>query len=405
MDSDLLTTAMNPHRKTVEKLIEQHNGILPLNPAWVARDFLPSGRRLGCPPDQYDLGERGGISERWLASTTEADNRIKVPNEGLSTVAVEGVDLTLRAAVQAAPDLVLGSEYARSHPEGFGRLAKIFDYQYRIPYHLHPMKRHAALVGRNPKEEAYYFPEGVPMGAEPETYLGLHPSIVQKKHYDLLLPYLERWDSDLILSLSKAYKLVAGDGWHIPAGVLHAPGTALTIELQEDSDVFAMLQAVSGGRRLSKELLFKDVRPEDRKRYGEKFILEMIDWEANGDPYFYENHHTPPITIRETADGREEWVFYNTMKFSGKRIDLRPGKAMKSREPGAYSVFVWKGRGRVDGRDIRAGESGLDELVVCHDKAISETTIENKGNEPLVLFTFFGPDVQKDVPMLKHYKG
>ncbi len=63
----------------------------------------------------------------------------------------------------------------------------------------------------------------------------------------MLLPFLEDWDSDLILQHSVGYTQVADEGFHIPSGVLHAPGSALTIELQEDSDVFAMLQALNGG--------------------------------------------------------------------------------------------------------------------------------------------------------------
>jgi hypothetical protein len=69
-------------RSTVEKALAAGNGILRLEPAWVARDFLPPGRRLGLTEAQYDVGERGWICERWLASTTKADNRISPPDEG-----------------------------------------------------------------------------------------------------------------------------------------------------------------------------------------------------------------------------------------------------------------------------------------------------------------------------------
>lgn len=388
-------------RPIVEKAIEQFNGILPLEPAWVARDFLPAGRRFGLPDNEYALGPRGGISERWLASTTEADNRVKVPDEGLSVLALEGKDrITLRDAVKALPKEIMGSSYAKTHPRGLDRLAKIFDYQYRIPYHLHQRKQHAALVGRNPKEEAYYFPEGVPMGGEPETYLGVHPSIVEEKQFDILLPYLQDWNSDLILRHSRAYKLVPNDGWHIPAGILHAPGSALTIELQEDSDVFAMLQAVAGGKIIPKELLHKDVPPEEWKRRGERSILDLIDWQANGDHYFYENHHTPPIPISSGPEGSEEWVFYNTTKFSGKKMTVRTGKKMKSRDAGVYSFFVWRGEGLVDGHPVAAGTPARDEGLVCSSKAVDGMIIENTGAEDLVLFKFFGPDVNSDVPML-----
>ncbi len=37
---------------------------------------------------------------------------------------------------------------------------------------------------------------------------------------------------------------------------------------------------------------------------GERFILELIDWEENGDPYFYENHHLSPRLDRGVANRR-----------------------------------------------------------------------------------------------------
>ena len=40
------------------------------------------------------------------------------------------------------------AKYAASHPGGLSRLAKIFDYGARLPYHIHPTQQHASLVGR-----------------------------------------------------------------------------------------------------------------------------------------------------------------------------------------------------------------------------------------------------------------
>ena len=162
--------------------------------------------------------------------------------------------ITLKDAVDFAPEGIMGSDYAATH-SGLGRLAKIFDYRGRLPYHLHQRQEHAALVGGRSKDEAYYFPPGQEMGAHPETYLGVHPSIVENEEHDVLLPYLVDWDSDLILRHSVAYLQVIDEGFHVPSGVLHAPGSALTIELQEDSDVLAMLQAVVGGRRYQRAVV------------------------------------------------------------------------------------------------------------------------------------------------------
>jgi len=388
------------NRAIVEKALEMGNGILNLKPAFVARDFLPPGRRLGLKEEEYDAGERGWISERWLASTTKADNAIGPQDEGLSYINIEGSEkVTLKEAVEVAGDLIMGGEYAKTH-KGLGRLAKIYDFDARLPYHIHQMKKDAALVGKNPKDEAYYFPENVDAGPHPETFFGVHPYIADQKKYEILLPYLEDWDSDLILKHSRAYLNVAGEGFHLPAGVLHAPGTAVTIELQEDSDVFAMLQALVAGKIISKDLLFKDVRKEDREKYGEKIILNQINWEISGDPFFYENHHLKPELIEENKQksGQEYWIYYNTTKFSGKKLIVKPGEKFIGKEDGVYSLLVWSGRGRYDGHKVEAGNFECDELLISYEKATKPLTVENTGTEELQIIKFFGPDCNPDVP-------
>ena len=397
---------MTGMRSIVEKTLEGNNGILKLKPAWVARDFLPPGKRLGLPEKEYNVGERGFICERWLASVTKADNRISPENEGLSYLNLDsGENILLKDAVEAAPELVMGKEYSKTH-KNLGRLCKIYDFGARIPYHIHQMEKDARLVGRNSKDEAYYFPEDVDTGPHPETFFGVHPYIVDEKKFDILLPYLVDWKDDLILRHSRAYLNVPGEGFFLPSGILHAPGTALTIELQEDSDVFAMLQALNAGKIISKDLLFKDVRKEDRESKGERIILEQLDWEANGDPYFYENHHLPNVSVEESKQpgGEEHWIYYNTHKFSGKRLVIKPGQSFISQEKGVYSVLVWRGRGTYDGHKIEAGNFECDELLVTHDRAVKPLTVKNDGKEDLLIIKFFGPDINTDIPMIKSYK-
>jgi len=394
-------------KEIVEKALEKGNGILNLKPAWVARDFLPPGRRLGLPEKDYDVGERGFICERWLASVTKADNTISPEDEGLSYLA--NIDskqkITLKSAVDIAGDLIMGKEYSKTH-KGLGRLAKIYDFGARIPYHIHQMEKDAKLVGRNSKDEAYYFPEDVDTGPHPETFFGVHPYIAEQKKYDILLSYLVEWKDDMILQHSRAYLNVPGEGFFLPSGVLHAPGTALTIELQEDSDVFAMLQALNAGKIISKELLFKDVRKEDREKLGERVILNQLDWPANGDPFFYENHHLPNIFIEETRQdgGVEHWIYYNTTKFSGKRLVVKPGQSFTSSENGVYNILVWRGKGTYDGHKIEAGNFECDELLISHERAIKPLTVKNEGKTDLLIIKFFGPDVNKDIPKIKPYK-
>src|SRR5437868_12956325 len=71
------------------RAMEEGAGILRLAPTWVPRAFCRPGRRLKLHPDDYyALGaERGGIDERWLASTVRADNGpLTMENEGMSEV-------------------------------------------------------------------------------------------------------------------------------------------------------------------------------------------------------------------------------------------------------------------------------------------------------------------------------
>src|SRR5499427_9642056 len=72
----------------VRQTLESGGGIVRLAPTWVPRSFLMPGRRIKlAPQDIYAYGaHRGGIDERWFASTTPAANENREPDEGLSYI-------------------------------------------------------------------------------------------------------------------------------------------------------------------------------------------------------------------------------------------------------------------------------------------------------------------------------
>lgn len=415
----------------LERIIGTYNGIIPLEPAWVCRDFLPAGHRLGLQNYTLEDTRRGEISERWLASTTKADNAIGPDDEGLSYVrtdAVGGEKLLLKDAVIAAPELIVGEEYAASHKEmlqkgSLGRLAKIYDFKVRLPYHLHQMQRDAAKVGRNSKEEAYYFPPGVPMLDDDSTFFGIRPELVRAGVYkQLLAQYLNEWQEgkiqtyaqDWILHYSVEQKLEHEVGYLLPAGGLHAPGSAVTIELQEDSDVFAMLQAVlSDGTQIPHAALWKDVHPDDKAAHGVKAVVEQVDSELAADANFAENHRIVPVIRHEQGPGaKEEWIYYGSdnPKFTGTKVTVEPGKTFTSRDNGAYSVLVWDGEGTFGGLPIkgtagRIGDHKQNELFVTYERATKPLEIKSTGTEPILLIKFFGPDINKEgLPLVKAYR-
>src|ERR687892_1414811 len=96
-----LRTIKTNVRNMVDGAIEESGGLLRLAPCWVPRSFLQPGKRLKLDPkDLYAFGlNRGGIDERWFASTTPAANEGRVPDEGLSYCVVGNRRFTLANAV------------------------------------------------------------------------------------------------------------------------------------------------------------------------------------------------------------------------------------------------------------------------------------------------------------------
>jgi hypothetical protein len=390
----------------VAKAFEDCNGIVRLAPTWVPRDFLTPGRRLKlAPEDLYALGvQRGGIDERWLASTVNAANVGAPEDEGLSYIVLkEGVEtekILLKEAIGELGEVMLGKSVMRKYG-GWTVLTKFFDNDGPIHFHLHQMEEHARRVGQAPKPEAYYFPAQLNTveGKFPYTFLGLNPGT--KK--DDIKKCIEKWDKgdNGILSFSQAYKLMPGTGWLIQAGILHAPGTLVTYEVQKASDVFSMFQSVLEGKPVSKDLLLKNVPPECRDDLD--YIVSMIDWEMNVDPLFKEHHYTEPKFAENPEETRKEgyihkWIAYGTEEFSAKELMVFPKLKVKIRDEAAYGLIVIQGHGAIGKFDvesptmIRFSQLTHDELFVSVEAAQEGVEVVNESNsENLVILKHFGP--------------
>ena len=80
-----LKTIKNKTASKVGAELSRTGGLLRLAPAWVPRSFLQPGLRIKLHPDDtYAYGlNRGGIDERWFASTTPTANIGRAWDEGL----------------------------------------------------------------------------------------------------------------------------------------------------------------------------------------------------------------------------------------------------------------------------------------------------------------------------------
>jgi hypothetical protein len=242
------------------------------------------------------------------------------------------------------------------------------------------------------------------MGIFPYSFLGVHPSIARPENRKKLVPYLERWQDDEMLKFSKAYKLVPGEGFLVPAGTLHAPGTALTLEIQETSDVANMFTPPAGENK-SLNLLWKDIDPNTRSKSDFAALLDLVNWDVSGDPYFYEHYHLTPLSVKaQAADGvNEYWIFYGTRKFSGKKTIIQPNSRFEFKEHGGYTLFVWRGTGELNDIAIAGGDHSKDEFFLVHDAARRRTIVENTGKENLIMFKLFGEEINLDAPSLPMY--
>jgi len=402
--------------KAARQALEAGAGILRLAPNWVPRSFLQPGKRIKLHPDDYyALGtHRGGIDERWFGSTTHADNEGAPEDEGLSYVVNEGQRFTLRDAVEALGADIIGPEIWNKYKR-WPVYSKFFDNMGPIPHHLHQNFEQAALVGREGKPEAYYFPPQLNAIGDnfPYTFFGLEPGTRRED----VCACIEHWnDGDNgILDLSKAYRLKPGTGWLVGPCVLHAPGSLVTYEPQWGSDVFGMYQSIVEGRPVPRELLVKDMPPD--KHQDIDFIVGQIDWEANVDPHFKDHHYLEPIPDPgASGDGyTDRWVCYGTVKgeqrFSAKELTIQPGVKMTLKDNGASGVIVTQGRGRIGKLPlecpsmIRFGEMSEDEVFISANAAKEGVEIENLAKAcPLVLLRYFGPNVNPKAPEVGDYR-
>ena len=161
------------------KAIEEGEGVLRLAPCWVPRSFLMPGRRLKLHPDDlYALGaHRGGIDERWFASTTPAANENRAPDEGLSYVVHDGGRVHARATPSAGR--ASGSSARRSgRSTSAGRSTASSSTTWarsRTTCTRTTSRRRAS--GQQGKPESYYFPPQLNATGNnfPYTFFGLEP--------------------------------------------------------------------------------------------------------------------------------------------------------------------------------------------------------------------------------------
>jgi len=390
-----------------QKAFEQGRGILRLAPNWVPRSFCVPGRRIKLHPDDYYAlgGIRGGIDERWLSSTTPADNgSLTGENEGLSEVVLEESETVarflLRDAVAALQEALVGQRIWDEHG-CWPMYSKFFDNKSALPHHVHHREEHAKLTGQEGKPEAYYFPPQLNNhgGDFPYTFFGFNPGTTREEALECLINFSK--GDNKITNISHAHRLEPGTGWDVPPGVLHAPGSLCTYEPQKASDVYAMYQSLVGDVIVPEELLWKDTPKDKIGDFG--YLLEVLNWDMNVDPDFVKNRFMKPIAVRPLGEMKQEgyienWVCYKSDAFSAKELTIFPGTTVTIKDAGAYGMIMMQGQGKMGVWEIetpaliRLGQLTHDEYFVSEQAALDGVRIVNLSKtDPIVMLKHFGP--------------
>jgi hypothetical protein len=393
--------------KLLQDEIEKNDGILRMKPTWICRSFLPPGRRLKLHPDDlYPKGvDKGAICERWFVSTGAPviGNR-DASDETLTFISIDKGDslISFKDAIDELGALLLGKE-TMDTLGGFKMFAKYFDHSACLPLHLHPMEKHAKAIGMNQKPESYYFSAELNNVTYDNdyTFFGLVPGTTKDDIRRCLRNY--NICDNQILSFSQAYKIKMGTGWDLPAGMLHAPASLITYEPQYMSDAAVFYQNIVEEKyRIDWEMNLINI-PDDYNGDAVEYFIDMINWEANLDPDFRDNHYHEPILVTDEEEMMEQgyyekWISYGSEFFAAKELTVFPGETVTIVDDAAYGFVLTQGFGTINNMEISApsviryGEMTADEAFVIKEAAVKGVTITNMSN-------------YSNLVMLKHFNG
>jgi mannose-6-phosphate isomerase len=296
----------------------------------------------------------GHFPEDWIASLTAASNPVpSAPDEGLSSVVLNGEKHLLRDLVAADPIWFLG----RAHFEKYGAnpqiLVKYLDSAIRLHFQVHPAREFArAFLGApSGKTEAYHV-LGVRPGHEGVLWLGFQ----RPPSRDELRWIIQTQD---IAALKKCFgpvRVCPGDTFIVPGGTPHALGSGLfVVEMQEPSDLVVRFEFERGGYML----------PENSRFMGRglDFCLDVFNYEPRPIEKGKNPFKCAPAPGRVFSENAREEILIDNEYFRMKKLRLAGAVTFA---PDCFTLAV------ITAGAVRATatESGFSDIFNLYEKAL-----------------------------------
>jgi mannose-6-phosphate isomerase len=274
--------------------------LYPLRFKEILRDYNFGNRWIARAFEKAGLPEKHPLTETW-----EVVDR---PGESGEIINGDLRGMTLRDAIAAYGEELLGSDIVARHGARFPLLIKFLDASGSLNAQMHPNDEWAAAKGGfdTGKTEAWYMIKTRP---DASVHIGNKPGVTRDLLYDALL-------DETTPSHMKEYEIQPRDSFLIYPGTMHySHGGALFCEIMQNSDItFGFESVCEGGTP----------RPERARELAGLIHLED-EYEArtshitvgNGD-----NKHTYLLACRHFAMERLDLVTSQSLDLDGCRFHV-----------------------------------------------------------------------------------
>jgi len=323
-------------------------------------------------------------SEDWVGSCTVANNADPSGGpQGLSTVDIPAVGpITLRALIEAAPEMMVGTAFAQRWGPITGILVKLLSPSGEVPLHAHPDRAWAARHLASPfgKTEGWILLDTPGDGREPAyAGIGFRPGL-DRAGFDAAV---RAHDRAAVRDTLHRTEIAAGQVYVAHGGVPHYLGPQLSfIEIQEPTD-HLVIPETDGSDDAGATM-----------GLGWDEALDMIDYRTDDREATFARARQEPRIVRRSGASHEVRLVHDDVLpfFDVLRLEVEDELAV---DDGRFSIDIVTGG---DGQVI--GDAGATPIR-RGDTFAGAATFSRRyvaGRQPLTVIRCLGPALDRPAP-------